>query len=87
MKNRSTKHREEMKQQRSWCLFLNHKLLPVLMSVVVLAVMLIGFLTAAEYMGKREQGEQPPAPVSGNSHHQSSISQDHGMQPLSPDRN
>ncbi|CAL4957731.1 unnamed protein product [Urochloa decumbens] len=75
-----------MKQKRSWCQFISHKLLVVLMSMVVLAVMLIGFLTG-ESMGKRGQGERPPAPVSGTSHHQSSISQDHGMQPLSPGRN
>ncbi|CAL4964774.1 unnamed protein product [Urochloa decumbens] len=76
-----------MKQKRSWCQFISHKVLVVLMSMVVLAVMLIGFLTGAESMGKRGQGERPPAPVSGTSHHQSSISQDHGMQPLSPGRN
>jgi hypothetical protein len=34
-----------MKQQRSWCSFLSHKLPLVLMSVTILAVMLIGFLT------------------------------------------
>ncbi|RCV24348.1 hypothetical protein SETIT_5G077800v2 [Setaria italica] len=73
MKNRSTKHREEMKQQRSWCLFLNHKLLPVLMSVVVLAVMLIGFLTVPVNMGGRVDVMPPPAPTSSGSPHSASI--------------
>jgi len=34
-----------MKQQRSWCPFLRHKLIAVLISMVVLAAILIGFLT------------------------------------------
>jgi hypothetical protein len=34
-----------MKQQRSWRPFLSHKLLAVLIFMVILAVMLIGFLT------------------------------------------
>ncbi|KAF8657033.1 hypothetical protein HU200_060368 [Digitaria exilis] len=75
-----------MKQQRTWCSFLSYKLLLVLMSVVVLSMMLLGFLTGEKSMGQRGQGGHPPAPVAGDSHHQSSISRDHGMQPLSPDR-
>ncbi|CAO2185341.1 unnamed protein product [Urochloa humidicola] len=70
-----------MKQQK----FLTHKLLAILMSsMVLLSVMLIGFLTGAESIGGRGRGQSPPAPVSGESHHQSSRSRDHGMQSLSP---
>ena len=43
-------------------------------------------LTAAASMGKRGHGEPPPPPISDASHHQSSRSPDHGMQPLSPDK-
>ncbi|PUZ57734.1 hypothetical protein GQ55_5G453200 [Panicum hallii var. hallii] len=76
-----------MKQQRSWRPFLSHKLLAVLIFMVILAVMLIGFLTgAAESMGGRGRGEPPPAPVSGQSHHQFSRSRDHGLQSSSPDK-
>ncbi|KAG2596128.1 hypothetical protein PVAP13_5KG112500 [Panicum virgatum] len=76
-----------MKQPRIWCPFLRHKLLAVLISMVVLAVMLIGFLPgAAESMGGRWHSEPPPAPVSGQSHHQSSRSMDHGLPSSSPDK-
>ncbi|KAJ1282983.1 hypothetical protein BS78_03G093100 [Paspalum vaginatum] len=76
-----------MKQQRCWCSLLSHKLLATLMSLAVLAVMIIGILTgAAESMGGPGHGQPPPAPVSGDSHHQSSMSPDHGMQTLSPDK-
>ncbi|CAL4977400.1 unnamed protein product [Urochloa decumbens] len=72
-----------MKQQK----FLTHKLLAILMSMVILSVMLIGFLTgAAESIGGQGRGQSPPAPVSGESHHQSSKSRDHGMQSRSPDK-
>ncbi|KAJ1256072.1 hypothetical protein BS78_K087700 [Paspalum vaginatum] len=66
-----------MKQQRCRCSLLSHKLLAILMSVAVLAVMIIGILTgASESMGGRGHGQPPPAPVSP----------DHGMQTLSPDK-
>ncbi|KAG2587369.1 hypothetical protein PVAP13_5NG143100 [Panicum virgatum] len=76
-----------MKQQRSWCPFLRHKLIAVLISMVVLAAILIGFLTgAAESMGGRWRGEPPPAPVSSQSHHQFSRYRDHGLPSSSPDK-
>lgn len=40
---------------------------------------------AAAAMGRRGHGEPPPPPVSDASHHQSSRSPRHGVQPLPPD--
>ncbi|KAG0536913.1 hypothetical protein BDA96_03G102600 [Sorghum bicolor] len=63
-----------MKQQKCWCSFLSHKLLAVLMSVAILAVMLTGFLTGVSvYMGGRVDGVSPPAPTSSGSPHSASI--------------
>ncbi|CAL4951022.1 unnamed protein product [Urochloa decumbens] len=68
-----------MKQKRSWCQFISHKLLLVLMSMVVLAVMLIGFLTGVLVnMGGRVDVMSPPAPTSGGSPHSASIFPDNG---------
>ncbi|OEL28684.1 hypothetical protein BAE44_0010297 [Dichanthelium oligosanthes] len=68
-----------MKQQRSWSSFPSHKLFAVLICVVVLAVMLIGFLTGVPvYMGGRVDAVSPPAPTASGSPHSASIFPDNG---------